>query len=85
MVANWSNWIEAGLGGASVVSMEQGALAYLMVSLLGPLSWVFVVEICRRARTSQGESKNLLGDGAVERLALPIARSKKTGLGELLD
>lgn len=77
MVTNLSNWIGTGIGGAFAVSVEQGALTYLMVSLLGPLSWMFVVEICRRARTSQGEQESQPGSNAVARLALPIAKLNK--------
>jgi hypothetical protein len=76
MVTNLSNWIGTGIGGASAVSVEQGALAYLMVSLLGPLSWMLVVEICRRARASRGEQQSAPGSPAVARLALPLARLK---------
>lgn len=76
MVTNLSSWIGTGIGGASAASLEQGALAYLMVTLLGPLSWMLVVEICRRARASRSEQENATGSPAVARLALPIAKWK---------
>jgi hypothetical protein len=82
MLANLINWMGAGLGGGSAVSVEQGALVYLMVSLLGPLSWMLVVEICRRAQKSQRGSRNPLAHCAVARLALPVARLKKPGSPE---
>ena len=77
MFANWINWVGAGMGGASAVSMEQGATAYLMVSLLGPMSWMLAVEICRRTRTPQRERNTPAAGNAGARLALPIARLRK--------
>lgn len=91
MFAHWGHWIGAEIGGPSGVSIEQVALAYLMVSLLAPLSWVLVVEICRRTRTAQQERNPVAaGDMPVEsrgaglqpaaqaaRLAIPIARWRK--------
>jgi hypothetical protein len=85
MFIHWSNWIEAGIGGLPAASIEQGALAYLMVSLLGPLSWIVAVEICHRARALQDE-RNTPGGSSVAglrpavlavRLAMPIAKWNK--------
>jgi hypothetical protein len=85
MLVNWSNWIEAGIGGSSAASIEQVTLAYLIVSLLGPLSWILVVEICRRSRASQDERNRPGGSSGAglrpalnaARLALPIAKGNK--------
>jgi hypothetical protein len=89
MLANWGNWIEAGIGASSAASIEQVALAYLMVSLLAPLSWVLLVEICRRTRTSRLEGSaagNAAGESSgaglrpaaqAARLAMPMARWRK--------
>jgi hypothetical protein len=74
MPTDWTNWMGDAFNVAAAVSVEQGALAYLMVSLLGPLSWMFVVEICRRAHKPESGSKGQLGQAAPVRLAMPLAR-----------
>jgi hypothetical protein len=84
MLANWINGMGEGLGGLSA-ALEQGALVYLLVSLLGPLSWLLVVEICRRARESEAEWRNPLAHGALVRLALPAAKLTRPSSPEWLE
>jgi hypothetical protein len=81
MLANLIDWIGAGLGGLFAI-VEQGALAYLLVSLLGLLSWMFMVELCQRARKPEGGSGNPLARCRVARLVLPVVRLKKASSPE---
>lgn len=52
-------------------------MAYLLVSLLGPLSWMLVVEICRRGNKAEAGPRSTPGSNSAARLALPIAKLRK--------
>jgi len=45
---SWFVGFDAGVSG----TLQQAALAYLIVAVLAPLSWIVAVEVCRRFRTS---------------------------------
>jgi hypothetical protein len=72
MATNLGNWFLAGIQGVSAASLGKLALGYLAVSLLATLSWVCLVEICRRTQMSQAYSRKR--HRIVVRLALPIAK-----------
>jgi hypothetical protein len=75
MIAEWSNWLAAGFGGAWAISLGKGVAAYFFVSLLGGLSWVVAVELGRRAHTSRQEPEAL--EAVQARMALAIVRWRK--------
>ena len=82
MIAN-SPWL-GGVDGAGGWPLE-GALAYFAVAVLGPLTWILAVELCRRARAQQPEQLSVQREAAPSRLALLIAarneRGPRIGLG----
>lgn len=74
MIAEWSNWPAAGFGGAWAVSLGQVVAAYLVVSLLGGLSWILTVELGRRVGHARRESR--AAEASPVRMAVVIVRSK---------
>jgi hypothetical protein len=75
-----ANFLGLGLVGGSAGAFEQGALVYLSASVLAPLSWMFIVELCRRAQASAQEKQPPLElRPAVSRLTFTIANLKKHG------
>ncbi len=47
---SWSALIANGLNATHFELIREGVMAYLVISLLAPLGWMFAVEICRRLR-----------------------------------
>lgn len=71
MIANGNTWLGGadGFGGWPL----EGALAYFAVAVLGPLTWIIAVEICRRARSRQPGEPSAIREAAPSRLALMVA------------
>jgi hypothetical protein len=66
----------AGLG-ASSGALSEGAVGYLTASVLAPLSWMFVVEVCRRYQISTDGERKRVPLSAASRLAVPITNLTK--------
>lgn len=71
---DFGNWI----GGSASGVLEQAAVAYLVVSLLAPLTWMLGVEVCRRFRTPADVTKGRRINPSLARLSLSISRLKQS-------
>jgi hypothetical protein len=79
---NFGSWL-GGFDGGGSATLQQAALAYLLVSMLAPLSWMLAIEISRRLRTPAGEVKGQRREPNLTRLAFSIARSREPRNGRL--
>jgi hypothetical protein len=72
---NFGSWF-GGFDGGGSATLQQAAMAYLLVSMLAPLSWMLAIEISRRLRTPAADAKGQRREPNLTRLASSIARSR---------
>ncbi|MEX2301051.1 MAG: hypothetical protein WD733_08955 [Bryobacterales bacterium] len=73
---HFGSWF-GGFDGAASATLQQVAMAYLLVSMLAPLSWMLAIEISRRLRTPARDAKGQRREPSLTRLAASIARSRE--------
>ena len=77
---NFESWF-GGFDGGGSATLQQAAMAYLLVSMLAPLSWMLAIEISRRLRTPARDAKGQRREPHLTRLAASIARSRELRTG----
>jgi hypothetical protein len=77
---NFGSWF-GGFDGGGSATLQQAAMAYLLVSMLAPLSWMLAIEISRRLRTPARDAKGQRHEPSLTRLAASIARSREFRTG----
>jgi hypothetical protein len=67
-------------------TLTDGAVSYLSASLLAPLSWMFVVEVCRRTQGPAPSQHARAHRTAASRLAIAISNlAKRNSRGRWFD
>jgi hypothetical protein len=77
---NFGSWF-GGFDGGGSATLQQAAMAYLLVSMLAPLSWMLAIEISRRLRTPVRDAKALRHEPNLTRLVSSIAKSRDLRTG----
>lgn len=78
---SFGSWV----GGSASGTLEQAAVAYLVVSLLAPLTWMLAIEVCRRFGAQADEAKGQRPSPSLSRLSISIAKLKDSNTWWLED